>query len=157
MGVAPFAPRTPGSPRCVRVWTGAAQSMFNFAFAFNQPLNSWSVTSVTNMKVRLAQRASPPQRHAAPCDMRRLFPSGGISPAQRGAHVWVGAAQDMFADARAFNQPLHSWNVARVVNMGVKLTQRASPPRRHAASTFSKLRSVAEGRADVCGLLPLGQ
>ena len=55
----------------------------------------------------------------------------------------------MFYAASRFNQPLHSWDVGKVANMDVRLAQRASPPHRHAArAARTKLRSVAEGRAD---------
>ena len=57
--------------------------MFQNATSFNQPLNNWNVSNVTNM-------------------------------------AW------MFANARSFNQPLNKWNVSKVRGMGYMFAEATS-------------------------------
>ena len=65
-----IAPNHPFHPPALteRVCAGAAQNMFRYARTFNQPINSWDVSKLTNMNVRLASEKplSPPAQCSAP-------------------------------------------------------------------------------------------
>ena len=73
--------------------------MFFHAYSFNQPLDSWDVSSVTNMNRMFAHASAFNQ----PLD------SWDVSS--------VTDMSEMFRDARTFNQPLDSWDVSSVTNM----------------------------------------
>ena len=73
-------------------------NMFESAWYFNQPLDRWNVSSVT--------------------DMSRMFGSSGFNQPLDGWDVGsVTTMEDMFTAATEFNQPLNGWNVSSVTNM----------------------------------------
>ena len=105
-----------------------AQGMFFQATAFNQPLNSWDVSSVTNMEVRRAPRPAmrtPPgggdalRHHSGAAPRHHATPRTSVLPNPRAA-----CAQYMFYNAAAFNQPLNSWDVGSGTYMEVRRTLR---------------------------------
>ena len=76
------------------------QDMFNGASAFNQPIENWDVSSVTNMQ--------------------KMF--NGAEAFNQAIGDWnvsnVTLMYFMFLDASAFNQPIGDWDVSSVTNMG---------------------------------------
>ena len=77
---------------------------------FNADINGWDVGQVTTMEVR----------H---CPASQSQNSCAHTAAQGGGHklcVCAGAAQNMFQNARAFNQPLAAWDVGQVTSMQVR-------------------------------------
>ncbi len=75
---------------------------------FNQPLNSWNVSKVTNMNGMFEGASS----------FNQPLNSWNVSK--------VTNMNGMFAGASSFNQPLDSWNVSKVTNMGDMFTEAAS-------------------------------
>ena len=73
--------------------------MFSDASSFNQPLNDWNVSSVTNMNAMFA----------------------GATKFNQPLNGWdvssVSRTDNMFRDATRFNQPLNNWNVSSVTFM----------------------------------------
>jgi hypothetical protein len=107
----------------LRVCGGAAQGMFGYTYAFNQPVAAWDVGQVTNMNVRRRPRWEPKGWGLGG------WPGGGPlphwiytleHPPTLGVHVRCGAAQSMFHVANAFNQPVAAWDVSHVNNMMVR-------------------------------------
>ena len=76
------------------------RSMFSFARAFNQPLDLWDVSSVTNM-INMFSYATAFNQPLDSWDVSSVTDMGG-----------------MFGNAAAFNQPLDLWNVSSVTIMG---------------------------------------
>ncbi|MYH04682.1 MAG: BspA family leucine-rich repeat surface protein, partial [Cenarchaeum sp. SB0675_bin_21] len=74
-------------------------SMFYGATSFNQPLNSWNVSSVTSMNFMFSEATSFNQ----PLDTWDVSSVTDMS--------------DMFYGATSFNQPLGSWDVSSVTDM----------------------------------------
>jgi surface protein len=74
-------------------------TMFFLATSFNQPLNSWNVSSVTNITNMFSQATS----------FNQPLNSWNVSS--------VTSMSGMFNLAISFNQPLNSWNVGSVINM----------------------------------------
>ena len=74
-------------------------TMFFLATSFNQPLNSWNVSSVTNMTNMFSQATS----------FNQPLNSWNVSS--------VTNMTNMFNQASVFNQPLNSWNVSSVNSM----------------------------------------
>jgi surface protein len=79
--------------------------MFYGCHAFNQPLNSWNVSNVTNMCAMFAHC------HA----FNQPLNSWNVSN--------VTNMNGMFYECRAFHQPLNSWNVSNVTNMSDMFAQ----------------------------------
>ena len=75
------------------------ENVFDRASSFNQPLNSWNVSTVTNMKNMFRNASSFNQK----------IDSWDVSS--------VIDMSFMFYQAEAFNQPLFSWNVSSVYLM----------------------------------------
>ena len=75
------------------------RQMFKNATSFNQPLNNWDVSNVT--------------------DMRRMF--NGARSFNQPLNNWnvsnVTDMELMFYAAHSFNQPLNDWNVSNVTDM----------------------------------------
>ena len=115
--------RCPSAPACV-------QQMFGSCYAFNQPLATWDVSSVTNtLAVRLrisrpARRRPHPSR--APRWRRRRASAHRAHRARPPLPPARGVcAQRIFWGAQAFNQPIGNWDVSKNTNMLV----RRHPPR----------------------------
>ncbi len=85
--------------------------MFYQASAFNQPLNSWDVSNVTNMNSMFSD-ASVFNQPLNSWNTKNVITMG-----------------DMFNGAQDFNQPLDSWNVSHVTDMGSMF---------HSASVFNQ-------------------
>ena len=79
--------------------------MFFLATSFNQPLNSWNVSSVTNMTNMFSQATS----------FNQPLNSWNVSS--------VTSMSGMFNLATSFNQPLNSWNVSNVQYMNSMFNQ----------------------------------
>ena len=75
------------------------QSMFSYATAFNQPLDSWNTSAVTTMKGMFESAE----------DFNHPVGSWDTSA--------VTTMDSMFAFALAFNQPIGSWNTSAVTTM----------------------------------------
>ena len=80
--------------------------MFFRAKDFNQPLAAWDVGQVTTMHVRRRPR--------------RVRANTSQLARTSGACARVGATQEMFEHAWAFNQPVAAWDVGKVVDMKVR-------------------------------------
>ena len=121
--------------------------MFYQASAFNQPLNNWDVSSVTNM-IGMFERASAFNQPLNNWDVSKVTVMGF-----------------MFTSTSAFDQPLNSWDVSKVTNM-IGMFERASAfnqpldnwdvskvthmgPMFHGASAFSQTLSCWNFRTDV--------
>ena len=73
--------------------------MFRHATSFNQPLNNWNVSKVSNMHLMFLDATSFNQ----PLDELDVSK--------------VTDMEGMFHGARSFNQPLNNWDVAKVTNI----------------------------------------
>jgi len=78
--------------------------MFNGAENFNQPLESWNVSNVTNM----THMFSGAKKFNQPLE------SWNVSN--------VTNMRYMFYDAENFNQPLNNWNISNVTDIGYMFT-----------------------------------
>jgi surface protein len=98
--------------------TNMAGMFFN-ARSFNQPLNNWNVTNVTNMRSMFyrAEQFNQPLNN---------WNVGNVTN-----------MSSMFEDARSFNQPLNNWNVDNVTNMENMFL-------RARAYTYGELREVQQ-------------
>ena len=105
--------------------------MFSDAVAFNQPLNNWDVSRVTNMSYMFSYASSFDQdistwRTGNVTNMRSMF--GGATsfnqpiPFVAGIGYWdtsnVTNMSIMFSVANSFNQDISSWDVSSVTNFG---------------------------------------
>jgi len=99
-------------------------SMFNNASSFNQPLNSWNVSTVTDMSDMFAGATAFNQNISGwdvskVTSMSSMFNSA--SSFDQPLNPWdvssVTDMSDMFAGATAFNQDISGWDVSSVTNM----------------------------------------
>mgnify|MGYP001269487308 FL=1 len=74
------------------------QSLFYEGSSFNQPLNKWNVSNVTNMRNMFAY-----------CSFNQPLNNWDVSN--------VNTMERMFWTATYFNQPLNKWNVSNVEDM----------------------------------------
>merc|ERR1711988_1063500 len=74
-------------------------SMFCYATSFDQPLNNWNVSNVSNM-IGMFNRAR---------SFNQPLYNWNVSN--------VTNMDSMFCYAQSFNQPLNNWNVSNVTNM----------------------------------------
>jgi surface protein len=99
--------------------------MFYGTQSFNQPLNGWDVSKVTNMKRMFlgAIKFNQPlnewkDKLGEVTDMREMFYwsafDGKVDGWQLGK---VTDMSNMFRQAKAFNQPLNEWIFGQVKNM----------------------------------------
>ena len=90
--------------------------------AFNQPLNSWDVSRVRNMSYMFANTAFNQPLNSwnvsQVTNMRSMFYNTAFNqPLNRWNVSQVTDMNRMFYGASTFNQPLNSWNVSQVTNM----------------------------------------
>ena len=99
--------------------------MFNYAESFNQPLNNWNVSNVTNMSYMFFEATSfnQPLNNWLACssnvtNMEGMF---GATSFNQTLNTWnvsnVTNMSKMFYCAKSFNQPLNKWDVSNVTNM----------------------------------------
>ena len=86
--------------------------MFNGATAFNQPIDNWNTSEVTNMWSMFEDATKFDQDINSKTSLR--VPTGTYI-------AWdtskVTNMKSMFNGATAFNQPINMWNTSRVTNM----------------------------------------
>ena len=96
--------------------------MFKHAESFNQPLNNWNVSNVTNMNYMFEDATSFNQplnkwNVSNVTDMWCMF--WGAESFNQPLDNWnvsnVENMSLMFRDATSFNQPLNNWNVSNVI------------------------------------------
>ena len=80
--------------------------MFQNATSFNQPLNNWNVSNVTNMNEMFRNEAR-----------YRSHTSSFNQPLNKWNVSNVTHMYRMFQNATSFNQPLNDWNVSNVKSM----------------------------------------
>jgi len=93
-------------PSSLPVWVTNLSYMFSYADNFNQPLNTWDTSSVTDMSYmfyRWTTRWSGTNIFNQPLDAWNTSNVTNMS--------W------MFSNSQSFNQPLNSWDVSSVTNM----------------------------------------
>ena len=99
--------------------------MFYKCSSFNQPLNNWTVSKVTDMHMMFFECSAfnqPLEKWdvGKVTDMGYMF--GGCSAFNQPLEKWdvskVTDMSDMFAYCYAFNQPLEKWDVGKVTDMG---------------------------------------
>ena len=107
--------------------------MFWEASLFNQPIDSWDVSSVTTMSWMFYQASSFNQSIdswdvSSVTNMKNMFE--GASSFNQPIDSWnVSSVRDMswmFSDASSFNQPIGSWNVLSVTTMYVMFREASS-------------------------------
>jgi surface protein len=100
------------------------EAMFSGCSSFNQPLNNWNVSNVTNMAYMFAGCSSFNQPLSSwdvsnVTNMESTF--DGCSSFNQPLNNWnvsnVTNMESMFAGCSSFNQPLNDWNVSNVTNM----------------------------------------
>ena len=105
-------------------------TMFMQAYSFDQPLNNWDVSGVTNMYAMFQQayKFNKPLNNwnvSNVTNMSTMFQQASIF--NQPLNSWnVGNVTDMtamFSGAIAFNQPLNNWNVSNVTNMSTMFQQ----------------------------------
>ena len=98
--------------------------MFREATSFNQPLNSWNVSSVTDTDSMFREASSfngdiSSWNVSSVTDMNDMFREA--TSFNQPLNSWnvssVTDMNDMFREATSFNQPLNSWNVSSVADM----------------------------------------
>lgn len=97
--------------------------MFRYANLFNQPINNWDVSNVTDMSEMFRRASSFDQPLndwdvSSVTDMSEML---GAFSFNQPLNDWdvsnVTTMQGMFGGAYSFNQPLDNWNVSNVTNM----------------------------------------
>ena len=88
---------------------------------FNSDLNAWDVGKVTTTQVRLLASEGLPPPTAQP---------GHVPQTEC---MCRGAAQGMFEQAAAYNQPMNAWDVGKVTNTWVRLGLGGAAPTRRTA------------------------
>jgi surface protein len=98
--------------------------MFQHATAFNQPLNNWDVSNVTNMEAMFENATSFNQPLnkwdvSSVINMEMMFCQATAfnQPLNNWNVSNVRNMEAMFENATSFNQPLYNWNVSRVRNV----------------------------------------
>jgi surface protein len=98
--------------------------MFGFCFAFNQPLNDWDVSNVTDFS-SLFYACTAFNQPLNNWNVSNATNFGGLFQSatnfNQPLNNWdvsnVTNMSDMFQYAYSFNQPLNNWNVSSVTNM----------------------------------------
>jgi surface protein len=99
--------------------------MFRSATSFNQSLNDWNVSGVTDMGWMFSYASSFNQPIgnwdvSNVIDMRGMF---NATPFNQPLNSWnvsnVTDMSSMFSYASSFNQPLNNWDVSNVINMSM--------------------------------------
>jgi surface protein len=98
--------------------------MFNNAINFNQPLNNWDVSNVTDMSLMFTQafifdQALNNWNVSNVTNMCAMFSETQVfnQPLNSWVVTNVTNIVGMFYSAESFNQPLNSWDVSNVTNM----------------------------------------
>jgi len=107
--------------------------MFNGASSFNQPLNNWNVSQVTDMRY-MFHSASSFNQPLETWDVSRVTLMSSLfnnaSSFNQPLNNWdisqVTDLYSMFYDASSFNQPLNNWDVALVKDMRFMFYQASS-------------------------------
>ena len=97
----------------------AFQNMFANAQDFNQPLDSFDTSRVTNMQVRSASHHQPTTPHTALVSLA-VAAECGLTSVALSTVSSLCASQNMFHDAFAVNQPLDSFDTSLVTDMKVR-------------------------------------
>ena len=91
--------------------------MFQGASAFNQPIENWDVSSVTDMSYMFAKKDD---------ELFTAFDDSSPSVFNQPLNNWnVSNVTDMsymFWRSKAFDQPLDNWNVSNVTSMNAMFT-----------------------------------
>lgn len=98
--------------------------MFNYNIAFNQPIGSWNVSSVTDMSFMFIG-ASDFNQFIDTWDVSNVTNMGNIFEGATSFNQPIGSwnvssvtnMTGMFGNATSFNQPIGSWNVSNVTGM----------------------------------------
>ena len=113
--------------------------MFYGAAIYNQLMHAWDVGQVTTTVVRPGLGGAAPPPTAQP----------GHTPQTE--CMCRGAAQKMFYEAAAYNQPMNAWDVGKVTNTWVRLgLGGAALNPLHSPGTRSRLSACAVARRSIC-------